>query len=175
MGHKNSAQPQFNSALAATQTPSVYEQERAKQDQGVLDAFDSKDYRDPSKFGVIPNFFDPAVRARQREMLMDSHPQGAAALGGGSETALALDRQNMEDHDAEDAAASYQDQVQGAVNAARGDLTGLQNSDLQRKLGVLDTTAGVYRQQMSQPSWWQQMLNGFSQGAGTAAAAAGDG
>lgn len=79
MGHKNSAQPQYNAALATAQQPSVYEQERAKRDQGVLDAFDSKDYRDPSKFGIIPNIFDPAERARQRELQMGAHPQGAAA------------------------------------------------------------------------------------------------
>lgn len=113
------------------------------------------------------NFADPSARARKRELMMNSRPQGIAALGYGAANPnlLALNQQNMRDEFERDSAAQYESDVsQAGIRAAGmlGDVAGLEN---QREMGALAATSGAYNTQISKPSWWQVLLGQARQGA----------
>lgn len=116
------------------------------------------------------NYADPAARARKRELMMNSAPQGIAALGMGATNPnlLAMNRQNLNDEWARDEAGQYeQDVSQAGARAAGmlGDVAGLEN---QREGLALGATSGIYNNKMNQPSWWEKLL-----GYGRAGVAAG--
>lgn len=172
MGSKNKPKPEadYKAALTQAQTVSPYEQRRANFDNAVLDWGNSGDYREPPKEArVFFNLFDPAERRRRREMEMGAGAQGTAALGAASPTALALDRQNRMDEDAEDGARGYQQTAATLVSGALEDQGDLSRLDQNRRLGVLGTTAGVYQNERNRPKWWERLMQGFTQGAASAA------
>lgn len=174
MGHKNKPEQQYNQALQQAQTPSPYEQRRAAFDDEIINWANSGDYRTPpAEARVFFNMFDPAERRRRREMEMGAGAQGTAALGAASPTALALDRQNRADEDAEEAAAGYQDTAARLVGGALEDYGDLTRVDQNRRLGVLGTTAQVRAAKASKPAWWERLIQGASGGA-QALAASGD-
>lgn len=106
------------------------------------------------------NFADPAARNRKRELMMNSRPQGIAALGMGATNPnlLAMNRQNLDDEWARDTAGQYeQDVSQAGIRASGmlGDVAGLEN---QREMGALAATSGAYNSQLNKPSRWQTLL-----------------
>ncbi|MFL6285712.1 MAG: hypothetical protein ACJ74Q_21450 [Pyrinomonadaceae bacterium] len=164
MGHGNSEKTQYNQSLTTAQTVSPYEQRRAAWDNDILDAANSGDYRTPPKSArVLFNLFDPSERKRRRELEMGAGAQGTAALGAASPTALALDRQNRNDEDAEDAAQGYQQTWSNLVGGALADEGDLSKLDQDRRLGVLGTTSSVYNTKQQQPKWWQTLMGGAMQ------------
>lgn len=114
------------------------------------------------------NYADPAAMGKKRELMMNSRPQGVAALGMGAANPnlLALNRQNLNDEWARDQAAQYESDVAQAglrATGILGDVAGLEN---QREMGALAATSGAYNTQLNKPSWWQTLLAGASRGAG---------
>jgi hypothetical protein len=116
------------------------------------------------------NFADPAARQRKRELMMNSRPQGIAALGMGATNPnlLALNRQNLNDEFARDEAAQYESDVADAQSRATGILGGVAGLENQRELGALGATSGAFNTQLNKPSWWQILLG--QAGAGASAA-----
>lgn len=119
------------------------------------------------------NYADPAARNRKRELMMNSRPQGIAALGAGSANPnlLMLNRQNLDDEWARDSAAQYESDVAEAQARATGMLGGIAGLENQRELGALAATSGAYNTQLAKPSWWQILLGQAGQGAQAAAMA----
>lgn len=121
------------------------------------------------------NYADPAARARKRELMMNSRPQGIAAIGMGSANPnlLALNRQNLQDEFERDSAAEYeQDISQAGIRASGilGDVAGLEN---QREGLALGSTTSMWNTNKNQVPWWKILLGQAAAGAQVAAGGAG--
>lgn len=141
----------------------------------MLDWSAKGDYRERPK-GIFFNFADPAERRRRRELQANTRGQGVSALGAGANpTVLALDKSHR-DAEAEAAdAGQFEADVAAGVGKAAAVAGDLSKMDQARRMGILNTTAGLWGAELSrpkQPSWWERLLGGM-QGNAEAAAAAG--
>lgn len=146
-------------SLAAVRQPSAGEAALTSEATGLMDWIKKGDYTTRPK-NLFFNYADPATRARKRELMMNSRPQGIAALGYGSANPnlLAMNRQNLQDEWARDEAAQYESDVsQAGIRAAGmlGDVAGLEN---QREGLALGATSGMWNTRDSRPRWWESLL-----------------
>ncbi|MDQ3821219.1 MAG: hypothetical protein M3362_26550 [Acidobacteriota bacterium] len=145
----------------AAQTVSPYEQAVSDRNNAIIKWGQAGDYRQPPK-GVFFDFTNPAYNNEKRQLLDKTGGQGILALGGGGDASLlAMNKQNLDDQFARDTAENYQHQVQGAIEGAYGNEGKLMDSDLQRRLSIYGTSAGLYNSELgrvaqanSRPSWW---------------------
>lgn len=102
------------------------------------------------------------MRARQRDRMMSEKGQGIYGLAGknANPTALALAKENVAAHSAEDDAAAYEASIREDANRAFGAAGDAANMEQARRLGVLGITAGPYQSQLGKPKWWTQLLQG---------------
>lgn len=182
MGHSNNPTPQlaanYNQSRGTASQETDAEKRKREFDESLINWGESGDYREPPpEAKVFFNFADPAERKRHNELYMNAGAQGTAALGGAmaNPTVLALNRENMANEDAEDAAKNYQDTASRLVGGAYGDLGDIAQMDQARNLNIFGTDANVYNSQLQRNAqripWWQRFLDNAAQGAGAAAAA----
>ena len=129
-----------------------------------------KDYRDPTKGGL------PAVRMGQlaQQNRYEETPTGLAGIAGtgGNATALGMARDNRRDHQNENAAINYEDQIVGRDEAMRGLGLNLNNSFLGRNQGLLGQSSSNFfnamqgQERLSQ-SILPQLLSSIIGGAAT--------
>lgn len=169
----------YNAALTNANAESPYERRRRETAEAISNWGKSGDYRQPPpEARVFFNFADAAERKRRSEVLANSRGQGVGALGAGANpTLLALNKEHADAEFERDSARDYQDTAARVVGAAAGDLGDLDAADRARRMGVLQTTAGMKANAMRIPRerpWWQRLLEtGWenAQDAGRAAAA----
>lgn len=174
MSKKQSPDPKKEQAtsLAAVRQPSAGEAALTSEATGLMDWIHKGDYTQRPK-NLFFNYSDPAERNRKRELMMNSGPQGTAALGMGATNPnlLAMNRQNLNDEWARDTAGQYEHDVSQAgmrASGMLGDVAGLEN---QREMGALAATSGAYNTQLNKPKWWEILLGQAAQGAQAAAMA----
>lgn len=165
MGGGNKEKANYNAALTQAQTPSPYEQRRANNVNMAEDWLESGDYTDPPKqLRPFYNFADLAQRNKNRDVLRNTRGQGVSALGAGANpNLLALQKEYDDSQMEEDAARDYQDTTSRIAASTAGELNDLDMADRARRMGVLNTTAGIERQKMSQPTWWEKLLGSATQ------------
>lgn len=163
MGKKEKPQPtkDFQSSLAEAKTPNPVQSKLQEIALNDLDFIGKGDYTKLPK-DVFFNLSDPAQRKRQRELSHGAKGQGAFGLAGKSAnpTALALAKENIAAHDAEDDAAAYEGGVKDAAGRALSVAGDVSSADQARKLAILGITAGPYQQQLNKPSWFDRLLAG---------------
>lgn len=130
---------------------------------------DTGDYRDPHSGGIFLNYSDPAMLARNDELMMNEGAQGTSALGTPDPNALANVRTNALAHRAENAAGQYEKDVKEGVGTAAGVAADESKVDLSRRLGVLGTTADVMKADANRPKWYNYVLQGAAGGLTAAA------
>lgn len=112
---------------------------------------------------------EPSMRQRQRSQIMGAKGQGVAGLGAPDPNLIALQKNNIAAHQAEDDAGQYEQDVSQGVGRAAGLAGDLSQMDQSRKLGVLGATSNIYgnaqRIAASQRPWWQTLLGGVASGA----------
>lgn len=158
-------------SIAAVRTPSAGEAALTSEATGLMDWIKKGDYTSRPK-NLFFNYADPAARQRKRELMMNSGPQGSAALGMGGANAnlLALNRQNLNDEWARDEAGQYeQDVSQAGIRASGilGDVAGLEN---QREGMALGSTTSMWNTRDARPRWWETLLRSAQSGASAAMA-----
>jgi hypothetical protein len=165
----SAARSNYNTALTAAEAESPYDKRRREMNDSILDWGKSGDYRQPpDEAKVFFNFADPAERKRQRDVLNNTRGQGVSALGAGANpTLLALNKQEMDAQQEEDAARNYQDTTARLVGGAAADNADMAGADTAKRMGVLNSTAGTYGQiyqaNAQRPRWWQSLLGGAAQ------------
>lgn len=168
MSKKQNPDPKKEQAasLAAVRTPSVGESALTNEATSLMDWIKKGDYTQRPK-NLFFNYADPAARNRKRELMMNSRPQGIAALGYGSANPnlLMLNRQNLNDEWARDEAAQYESDVAGAQARATGILGNVAGLENQREGMALGATSGAYNTTLGKPKWWEILLGQAGQGA----------
>lgn len=173
-GNKVNPDVEQKASIAAVRQPSVGEGILTDEARSMFDAIHSGDYTKRPK-NIFFNFADPAQRARQREMMLNAGGQGVYALGAPDPNLLALNRQNLNDEFARDAAGQYeQDWANAGLRAtgALGDIAGLEN---QREGSALGDSTSMWNTRDQRPRWWETMIAGAQRGASAAAGGAGGG
>lgn len=168
MSKKQSPDPKKEQAasLAAVRQPSTGEAALTSEATGLMDWIKKGDYTQRPK-NLLFNYADPAARQHKRELMMNSRPQGIAALGMGATNPnlLAMNRQNLNDEFARDEAAQYESDVANAQSRATGILGGVAGLENQRELGALGATSSSFNTQLNKPSWWSILLGQAGAGA----------
>lgn len=168
-GQKPNPDKEQSASLAAVRQPSAGEAALTSEATGLMDWIHKGDYTTRPK-NLFFNYADPAARARKRELMMNSAPQGTAALGMGATNPnlLAMNRQNLNDEWARDEAGQYEQDVSQAglrATGILGDVAGLEN---QREGAALGSTTSMWNTRDARPRWWETLLNGARQGASAA-------
>lgn len=169
---------QYQQSLTAAKTPSAAETQAEKDRASFFQWRDAGDYRTPAPT-MIGLSYGPAAMKR-RELEQTAMPTGAEGMGASyaNPTALALNKQNLADHNAENDANTYQ----GAINdeyayQRTGNSTALMAQDFARKMGLLGDTSsmaqfGTNARIQTQPkSIMPMLLSGLLGAAGQAGAA----
>lgn len=94
------------------------------------------DYRTPPK-NLILNLGNPAEEAKRRDMMTNASATGTAAFGADTSPALQLNKQFINDKNARDDAANYQDNVRGAMDRATNILGETSNMEMANRNAVL--------------------------------------
>lgn len=158
---------QQQAALAAGKEPSAAEKQREAERQAYFAWKEKGDFRNapPSLLGFT---YGPEAQAR-RQMEQTALPTGAGGMGAGyaSPTALALNRQYLNDVNAERDALAYQQQLQGEDLYQRtGNAAQLMQADYARKMEILRNTSqqtqyySGARIQTTPQSIWPALLSG---------------
>ena len=161
----------YESALNAANQKSPLQSQLEGMAGDTLNWAAKGDYRDRPK-NIFFDYYSPAMKKRQRELTANAGGQGIFALGTANPTQLASMKQNLADEQAETDAAQYEQDVRQGVSAAGATAGDLAQLDQARRLGVLGQTAGLYGAALSkprQPSWWERLLGGAQQAAGSVA------
>ena len=174
MSTKNKPDPiatqSYQSSLAQANAPNKHADVLHQQAMNVIDAANSGDYTKRPK-SIFFNMADPAQRQRQRSMISGAKGQGVAGLGGADPNLIALNKENVAAHQAEDDAGQYEQdwkEATGAAGAQEGDLAALEQS---RRLGVLGSGTSLYGTALANRTTplWVQLMNSAARGAGSAA------
>lgn len=163
---------QYQQSFAAAQTPSPAETQAEKDRKSFFQWRDAGDYTKPAPTMIGLTYGPDAARRRLAEQ--SSVATGAAGMGAANAnpTALALNQQNLADHNAENDANTYQNAINDEYGYQRtGNAQGLMASDMARKMGLLNTSAtmqqsGAANRISTQPqSMLPMLLSGLIGGA----------
>lgn len=154
----------YTAALTQANQPNPAQSKLQEMSLNDLNFYSAGDYRNP-KGHLMLNYADPSFRARQRELEMTGKPQGIYGLAGKSAnpTALAIARENINAHNAEDDARQYEQDIKEGFAQAYGTAGDAANMEQARRLGILGITSGPYQAQLSRPkspNWFSQLLGG---------------
>lgn len=165
------AAAQYQTSLAEAKAPSAAETQAEKDRAAFFQWRDAGDYRSPAPT-MIGLSYGPAAMKR-RELEQTVMPTGAEGMGASyaNPTALALNKQNLADHNAENDANTYQSAINDEYSYQRtGNATGLMAQDFARKIGLLNDTSGMtqfssnMRKETTPQSMLPMLLSGLIQG-----------
>lgn len=105
---------------------------------------------------------DPTIANQQRKVMLDSVGDGVSALANGTadSTALALNKDYLNDKWARDSAANYQDQVSDFANRATGALGGSANAEAQRQSNLLSGQLSAMQVAPKKTSLFSSLIKG---------------
>lgn len=167
MGHGNSTKVDttgdYKAALAEEKKKTPGQQMLEDATAKSLGWYAKGDFRDPHAGGPFVNYADQGMLNRNRDLMMNAGRQGISALGTPDPNQLAAVQENVKAHQAEDAAAQYEKDLQeGFANAsaAAGNAEGF---DINRKSAALGVTSDLFKQHEARPRWWQALLSAGAQ------------
>ena len=155
--------PDYKAAAA----PSPVQTELQNQALKTLQWASKGDYTNPHDAGLFVNLGDPARAAQQAELMGNAAGQGIYGLGVADPTQLAMNKENVKAHLAQDAAGKYEDSVRQGVGAATGVAEDMSNLSAEDRRAILNAQTATYNTWQSRPQkrWFDYLL-----GAGSAAA-----
>lgn len=119
------------------------------------------DYRNTPN-NMFLSLEDPAVENERRRTMLDSLGSGVTALAenGANSTALALNKDYLNDKWARDSAANYQDQISQASQRTLGALGASADASLNRQNSLLQGQMGALSKAPKTSSIWGDLIRG---------------